>query len=443
MELRNRTILPSPSTPVKKVGMDKEEELSVLRKQVATLRKELAAANTKLGSFEELKVEMENMKQQLLDMKMHLQLANVIPIGADIVQQIATQLEGPIQQFVTNQLKKTDGKLEEKMKETDEKLEKKMVVYANQISEMASMVSKEIDTNIELGAVQIQATENAVMLEEMRKQVARTKEELAKMQQMNEPYNIKIQGLQRDINDNKIAIEELQKRVAVVSSDVQEGKVQQATFKTALLSGTMEHKASSPRPPVVANATNQCVIKAPRGLIQGWNAAARAKAFNTKVVAKLDLEEGNFACPEATALVSIGANNVTKNGAKHDNEMWLATFNSPSDVSKMFAYKKQLKNKCPDVYVQPSFTKEERAKRTALWKAGYEFRTSQESSSATPTLWNQRFISNFKIELKGPNNGLRYVVLDDTGSAKIVVAEDGNGAGQNGGSKVSKGKSNK
>jgi hypothetical protein len=160
-----------------------------------------------------------------------------------------------------------------------------------------------------------------------------------------------------------------------------------------------------------AATANQCVVRAPKGFINGWTARARAQVFNQKVVAKFRLLDGHLSLPEATGLVQIGGK------AGYDTDLWLVFFNSANDVNKLFAYKTQIKETCPDVYVMPSLTKEERSKQKLLRAGARLFVNGQGSSKA----WRYRFVENLKVLITGPANAVRYVIIDENGAARVVT----------------------
>jgi len=128
-------------------------------------------------------------------------------------------------------------------------------------------------------------------------------------------------------------------------------------------------------------------------------------------VAKFKLLDGHLSLPEATGLVQIGGK------AGYDTDLWLVFLNSASDVAKLFAYKQQIKETCPDVYVMPSLSKEERSKQKLLRDGARLFVNGQGSSKA----WRYRFVENLKVLITGPANAVRYVIIDENGAAKVVM----------------------
>lgn len=180
-------------------------------------------------------------------------------------------------------------------------------------------------------------------------------------------------------------------------------------LKSASSSSAPVHMATAP--PVAHGPTpaTRCIIKTPRGFIQGKSAMTRAQDFNIKVVSKLKLLEGHFSLPEATGMVLI----EPKEGVMYD--MWLAYFGSANDVAKMFAYKFQLKDVCPNVYVQPDLPKEIRMQRKLLVLGAKQFVQNQ----VAPSGWRFKWVDNLKILINGPAGAKRFVIIDE-GVARVV-----------------------
>lgn len=111
-----------------------------------------------------------------------------------------------------------------------------------------------------------------------------------------------------------------------------------SSYKEALKAGSSASMAR-PSPPdgstYAPMPANRCIIKTPRGYIQGVGAANRAKHFNAKVLSKLERLDGHFTLPEVTGLVLI----EPKEGMIVHGDMWIAYLGSASDVTKLFAYK--------------------------------------------------------------------------------------------------------
>jgi hypothetical protein len=171
----------------------------------------------------------------------------------------------------------------------------------------------------------------------------------------------------------------------------------------------------------------KCVIRAPKGMFQGRSSAVRAQAFNTKVIANLALKGGHFSRPEAVNMDRLGG----KEGAAH--ERWVLRFNSASDVSKLFEYKKQLKDICPQAFVEPYLTKEEIGYRNLIWVGAKQFMNQQ----AVPNAWRFQWIENVKGLITGPAGARRYVVMDgesakvtDGGNVRFVGAKERNVAAE-------------
>ena len=135
----------------------------------------------------------------------------------------------------------------------------------------------------------------------------------------------------------------------------------------------------------------------------------RAQDFNVKVLKKLMPHDGHFSLPEVTGMVLI----APKEGMTSD--MWLAYFGNANDVAKLFTYKSQLKDVCPDVYVQPDLPKEIRMQRKLMVLGAKQFIQNQ----GAPAGWRFKWIENLKILITGPANAKQYVVMDE-GWAKVV-----------------------
>jgi hypothetical protein len=119
-------------------------------------------------------------------------------------------------------------------------------------------------------------------------------------------------------------------------------------------------------------------------------------------------------------------------------DMWLAYFASASDVAKLFAYKPQLKNVCPDVYVQPDLPREVRMQRKLLSVGAQQVVKNQ----ATPDHWRFKWVENLKIMIRGPADAKRYVVMEDgvarvvsEGNVRVVTMDKGKGRGVGSGRK--------
>lgn len=264
------------------------------------------------------------------------------------------------------------------------------------------------------------------------------KETAAKLEKLAGEIEVKFRTITEKADALGLAVKKdvsLTVSVAELQSSVREQEIGQAGLKSdlsealeklkAVQQEAMSYKAAlkagvstSASQPVHVNAhtppatpATRCIIKTPRGYIQGAGAANRAKSFNTKVLAKLTKLDGHFTLPEATGLVLI----EPKEGMPVYGDMWLAYFASASDVTKLFAYKSQLKNVCPDVYVQPDLPREIRMQRKLLVFGAKQFVKNQ----AAPNSWRFKWVDNLKIMITGPADAQRYVVMDE-GVAKVV-----------------------
>ena len=164
----------------------------------------------------------------------------------------------------------------------------------------------------------------------------------------------------------------------------------------------------SPSPPRTQQPA--CVVRAPKGMIQGRSAAARAQSFNMTVVGKLKLKEGHFSPPEATGMIPLRS----KEGDSF--ELWLAFFNSMNDVSKLFTYKGQMKEVCPNVFVQPDLSKEDRMNRRLLVLGSQQFIANQ----ANPSSWRFRWVDKLRVMITGPEQAKRFTVMEG-GAARVVM----------------------
>jgi hypothetical protein len=81
----------------------------------------------------------------------------------------------------------------------------------------------------------------------------------------------------------------------------------------------------------------------------------------------------------------------------------------------MFAYKPQLKDVCPHVFVQPDLPKEVRMQRKLLLVGAKQFVQTQ----GVPASWRFKWVDNLKILITGPEGAKRFVVMED-GAAKVV-----------------------
>ena len=225
-------------------------------------------------------------------------------------------------------------------------------------------------------------------------------------------------SLKDDQRENVGQFELIKRRVEKVESDTQE---LQAKVGTPYLDAV--NRSVGPLPPAAINPAlgrtvntapkdlhgTKCVIRAPRGMFQGRSPAVRAQSFNTTISANLVLKGGHFNRPEAISMNRLGG----KEGAAH--ERWVATFNSSSDVSKLFEYKKQLKDICPQVFVEPFLTKEEIGHRNLIWVGAKQFINQQ----AAPNAWRFQWVENVKGLINGPAGARRYVIIDGE-SAKVT-----------------------
>jgi hypothetical protein len=373
MLLRSR-VSPSAGTPNKLARddvarvMELENELAASRKELACVKSQVKELTDTVKDLLELKNEVHMLQKQYGEAVNELKAIKARPHVSS--QQVAAELEPHFKKYVKDVKAQVESDMTAKM-------ETKMQPIEHKINEAVGLVSKDLTREGDLQEIQLRLT-----------------------------------GHDHDL-------EAVKQRLASVAQDMTVVKGSTASFKDTLLTVKNAPAAPSPPVPVVTSMPmNQCVIKAPRGFIQGHNAAARAKDFNAKVPAHFERQAGHFSLPEATGLVSIGSR-------QGQGEMWLAFFASASDVSKLFAYKPQLKAKFPEVFVQPSLTKEERAKRKVLWDTAKSFTADQVSKSDNPAQWKFRFVDTLKIEMKGPENETRFVVCDAAGAAKVVPAENG------------------
>lgn len=237
------------------------------------------------------------------------------------------------------------------------------------------------------------------------------------------------------ISDLQSSIHEQQAGQAKMKADLSEAMAklntvqkEAASYKEALQAGSAAVARSSPLETHVHSPmpATRCIIKTPRGFIQGVGAANRAKNFNAKVLSKLEKLEGHFTLPEVTGLVLI----EPKEGMVVRGDMYIAYLGSASDVTKLFAYKSQLKTVCPDVYVQPDLPREVRMQRKLLTVGAQQYKRSQ----AAPDLWHFKWVEDLKIMIRGPADAKRYVIIEDgaarvvsEGNVKVVAVDKGKG----------------
>jgi hypothetical protein len=284
-----------------------------------------------------------------------------------------------------------DAKFAEHMgdKEAIAKIDHKVAVLQSQVNVVETSLCKDLNVEGEIASLKDDQRGNVGEFENIRQRVEKVENTTREMQaQMGTPY--------RDAVNRSV------------------GSFSRADSK-APTSGHSMYAASK------ASQENKCVIKAPKGMFQGRSSTARAEDFNKTVLAKLVMKEGHFSWPEATNMARLGG----KEGA--DRERWVVYFKSPSDVSKLFEYKKQFKNVCPQVYVEPYLTKEEMAQRNLLWVGARQFISQQ----AMPKEWNFQWIENVKGIITGPAGARRYVIMDgerakvtDGGDVRFVRARD-------------------
>ena len=217
-----------------------------------------------------------------------------------------------------------------------------------------------------------------------------------------------MQGVQVCLRDQEAEQLAMKKQVAELIDVVSELRKVPASYKDAVVSGDGGSATIGSSSAPTANP--RCIVRAPRGLFQGRSAAARAQAFNAKVILKLQKIDGHMSMPEATGLVQI------KGKAGDDFDLWIAFFNSVSEVSKLFTYKPQLKHVCPDVFVQPDMSREERMQRKLLKLGARQFIEHQ----AVPANWRFRWVDKLKILITGPAMARRNVIMAD-GVAKVVM----------------------
>ncbi len=224
---------------------------------------------------------------------------------------------------------------------------------------------------------------------------------------------IDVADLKVGMREQEIGHASLKIVVSEVTETLKELKKTSMSYKDVLQTPSSNVPVNLPTdvPKVTTSApVTRCIVKAPRGFIQGRSAMLRAQDFNIKVMSKMKLVEGHFSLPEATGLVQID----TKEGVPF--QMWLAYFNTASDVSKLFAYKSQLKEVCPAVYVQPDLPKEVRMQRKLLVFGAKQFVQNQ----ASPGAWRFKWAEQLKIVMNGPSGAKRFVVIEE-GAAKVVT----------------------
>jgi hypothetical protein len=223
-----------------------------------------------------------------------------------------------------------------------------------------------------------------------------------------------IADLQSSIREQEAGQSKMKSDISVAVERLNLMQNETMSYKEALKAGTpaaMNRSAPIESSTYATMPATRCIIKTPRGFIQGAGAANRAKAFNAKVLSKLEKLEGHFTLPEVTGLVLV----EPKEGMVVRGDMWIAYLSSASDVTKLFAYKAQLRNVCPDVYVQPDLPKEIRMQRKLLHVGALQFIKNQ----ATPDHWRFKWVENLKIMIRGPADAKRYVVVED-GAARVV-----------------------
>jgi hypothetical protein len=286
--------------------------------------------------------------------------------------------------------------------------------------------------------VEMKSMELAARLERL------TGEVEAQLRKLNDRADILDDAMKKNasvmgsLSELQSSIREQEAGQSKMKSDISEAMerlnlVQKETtsYKEALKAGTsaaMNRSAPLETPTYATMPATRCIIKTPRGFIQGAGAANRAKAFNAKVLSKLEKLEGHFTLPEVTGLVLV----EPKEGMVVRGDMWIAYLSSASDVTKLFAYKAQLKNVCPDVYVQPDLPKEIRMQRKLLNVGALQFVKNQ----ATPDHWHFKWVENLKIMIRGPADAKRYVIMEDgvarvvsEGNVKVVTVDKGRGKG--------------
>lgn len=224
-----------------------------------------------------------------------------------------------------------------------------------------------------------------------------------------------------DVADLKSTMREQELGQAILKNDMFEAmetmkelKQVSTSYKDALKAG-LTAPTSSSVPLALASSANvpatRCIVKTPRGYFKGKGARQLAQDYNIKVVSKLTLIQGHVTLPEATGVVLL----EPREGAPFD--LWLVYFSTANDVTKMFAYKPQLKDVCPTVFIQPDLPKEVRMKRKLLVLGAKQFVQNQGS----PTAWHFKWVENMKIMISGPAGAKRFVVME--GEAARVVME--------------------
>lgn len=198
----------------------------------------------------------------------------------------------------------------------------------------------------------------------------------------------------------------LKKDVSDTLESLKEMKHLSLSYKDAMKASTGHGAPAAPANP----PATRCIVKAPRGHFQGKTSQQLAQDYNKKVVSNLTRLEGHITLPEAVGMVRL----QPREGANLD--MWLLYFPNAADVSKMFAYKPQLKTVCPSVFIQPDLPKEVRTQRGLLYREAKRFVETQ----AVPNAWRFKWIESLKMVISGPSDAKRYVIIEN-GAAKVVM----------------------
>lgn len=230
--------------------------------------------------------------------------------------------------------------------------------------------------------------------------------EMGRLAQVTEDLGFRIDDVVARVEPELLAMKEsiseiLSYRDALLKGAPSLSSMQQPAANGALKEMDHVHSARQRSP--------ACVIKAPRGFIQGQNAAARGQAVNAQVISKLTRQEGHLSLPEATGAVPIR----TWEGA--DYELWLTFFKHEREVEKLFSYKPQIMKVLPAVFVQPSLSVEERAERKQIFSCAQKYIAEQEQ----PELWRLKWKGCVKGCVLGPDGAVKDIAYRDK-TAMIV-----------------------
>ena len=342
--------------------------------------------------------------------------------------------------IVIGRLKEENGMLKTKLAQFDE-MKADLASAKQQYSALkadfeayGSSMKKFLD--LEFDDLKAKVGELKKEMEEVRKDELAMKDTTQLLQvrvdTMNELWNKEanveddVTELKVDMRDVKIDVQLLHTKVGGLRENTEAMVSDVQSYKNAILGGVDPNKLPpcpapaaniranhAPAANIHANHAQQstCIIRASKGLVKGRNATGRGEAFTKDVISKLPLREGHFTLPEVKGMVPL------KGFEDAPFEMWLAFMSSPSDVSKLFAYKGQLKVQFPDVYVQANLSKEVRMQRKLMFLGAKQYIANQ----ASPQSWRLKWVDTLKGIIYGPQQARRVVIMD--GEVARVVFE--------------------